>query len=99
MTLRVPIERLADSIPALRAAGVVAIECGCAHVAEPHDTVPVPPTVREGESSYEAEGPETERADGYKSDRIAAAYRWLESPDEPDEVREWLCAGALVGVR
>lgn len=85
VALRVPLERLADSIPALRAAGVVAIECGHAELREPPDTIPAPPTTREGDC-YEEPEPATVRAagEGYKSDRFAASCGWIADPSEPE---------------
>lgn len=77
MSLRVPIEALADSIPALRASGVVAVEVGDCELAERCDTIPAPPTMR-------TPHPET-FPPPLSSDEVARGYGWIADPSEPAE--------------
>lgn len=103
--MRVPIEALADSISALRAARVVSVELGDVELGEPHDTIPAPATVRDRHD-------EIFPPEACSSDRIAVANGWIESPGEPEEFARGaltssgvtepecevlLCAGANVG--
>jgi hypothetical protein len=81
VSVRVPLDVLAESIPAMRDAGVTAIECGDVEIGEPHDTIPAPsagpPTVRD----FPAEEP--------KSDRVARELGWIRSPGEPEGIAGW----------
>ena len=71
MSLRVPIEALADSIPALRAAGVQRVEVGECDVAETHDTIPAPMTERPTTNA------DTIPADEPSSEQMAREFGWM----------------------
>lgn len=96
MGLRVPIEALADSIPALRASGVISVTLDAVEYAEAGDTIPAPPTVR---GPHVDAHPEVFPDEALSSERIAAEFGWVESPGEPGEFEHFMCAGANVAVR